>query len=332
LLFVVINPSHPHLRADVELRQRLAERDSRHWVLYLPEASSLGCFNEARNLSPLSAAAAPLHPSAAAAAAAREGLSISCVSLPERGGPTFPDTLPVLALCRCCCTQPCHSPLLCFARGCRAEVELRQRLAERDGRITQLKQDLADQGRQVDSLQRRVNELLSGSNNSGNMRTASGGLSRVGSGVGVVSGSGIGSFKGRKSPRSPRGEQPGSQPGSAAMGPLALPLEWGQEGEPGIPEAGRGIPSTEQIYGRLSSSSNGAAAAAAGVGGGMSSSGGSQIAAGLASAEKEYLAHQIAALRISLARRDADVARLEGKGRNRMDTGTTCLFVQRRWR
>jgi hypothetical protein len=34
---------------------------------------------------------------------------------------------------------------------------------------------------------------------------------------------------------------------------------------------------------------------------------------GLAAAEKEYLAHQIAALRISLAKRDADVARLEGK-------------------
>lgn len=35
---------------------------------------------------------------------------------------------------------------------------------------------------------------------------------------------------------------------------------------------------------------------------------------GLAAAEKEYLAHQIAALRISLAKRDADVARLEGEG------------------
>jgi deoxyribodipyrimidine photolyase len=34
---------------------------------------------------------------------------------------------------------------------------------------------------------------------------------------------------------------------------------------------------------------------------------------GLAAAEKEYLAHQIAALRISLAKRDADVARLEGE-------------------
>jgi hypothetical protein len=34
---------------------------------------------------------------------------------------------------------------------------------------------------------------------------------------------------------------------------------------------------------------------------------------GLAAAEKEYLAHQIAALRISLAKRDADVTRLEGE-------------------
>lgn len=37
------------------------------------------------------------------------------------------------------------------------------------------------------------------------------------------------------------------------------------------------------------------------------------VAHGLAAAEKEYLAHQIAALRISLAKRDAEVARLEGK-------------------
>ena len=213
----------------------------------------------------------------------------------------------------------------------RAEVELRQRLAERDGRISQLKQDLADQGRQVDSLQRRVNELLGGNSNSASgLRTGSGGLSRVGSGVGVVSGSGLGSVKGHRSPRSPRGEQSGSQPGSAAVGSLGLPLEWTQEGEPGQQQqkqeggwgAGQGMPSTEQIYGRISSGSSSGgsgragaagAAVAAGVGGGVSLSGGSQIAAGLASAEKEYLAHQIAALRISLARRDADVARLEGE-------------------
>jgi hypothetical protein len=35
---------------------------------------------------------------------------------------------------------------------------------------------------------------------------------------------------------------------------------------------------------------------------------------GLAAAEKEYLAHQIAALRISLAKKDAEVARLAGEG------------------
>jgi hypothetical protein len=52
------------------------------------------------------------------------------------------------------------------------------------------------------------------------------------------------------------------------------------------------------------------------------------MAVGLASAEKEYLAHQIAALRISLARRDADVARLEGEqGKNGRMIGRSAFFA-----
>lgn len=169
---------------------------------------------------------------------------------------------------------------------------------------------------QVDGLNRRVTELLGGS--------GAGGLSRGGSQ--------------RSRSRSPRPLAAGgvaagsgsSQAGRGAGGPLALPLEWEeattdtqqQQQQQGELE---GDPSTEQIFRRISSSSSGrcvagGAAAAAADGGAAASS--------VASAEKGYLAHQIAALRISLAKRDADVARLEGEGQEGGGgQATGCLWV-----
>lgn len=187
-------------------------------------------------------------------------------------------------------------------------MELRQRLAERDGRIHTLKQELADNRRQADALQRRVNELLSGSSS-----TTNGG----GSNSGSRGGSGPGARTPSRSPQqSPRGTTAaGSQAGVASR--LALPLDWvsdpnrPQLQEAAAAEAVGALPSAQQVFSRISSGSSCGRLEAAASQQGLSSShaGG----AGLAAAEKEYLAHQIAALRISLAKRDADVARLEGE-------------------
>lgn len=194
-------------------------------------------------------------------------------------------------------------------------MELRQRLAERDGRIHTLKQELADNRRQADALQRRVNELLSGSSTTNG--GGSNGSSRGGSGPGAHTPS-------RSPQQSPRGTTAaGSQAGVAR---LALPLEWvsdpnrQQPQEAAAAEAVGALPSAQQVFNRIGSGSSGRLEAASQQGLPSSHAGG----AGLAAAEKEYLAHQIAALRISLAKRDADVARLEGELKMGC-TGNACL-------
>jgi hypothetical protein len=109
---------------------------------------------------------------------------------------------------------------------------------------------------------------------------------------------------------------------------LALPLEWVSDSnrQQQQQEAAGGLPSAQQVFSRISSgSSSGRQEAAAGQLGSSSSQGGG-VSAGLAAAEKEYLAHQIAALRISLAKRDADVARLEGEYLGRQGNG--CMSME----
>lgn len=189
-------------------------------------------------------------------------------------------------------------------------------------------------------LQRRMNELLgssSGSSGSGAMRSVAGsgaglgplGLLQAGGGR-----SGSGAHTPTRSPRSPRADPvAASAAGQREQEAVSPPQQ--QQGQQ---EHVVYLPSTEQIYGRLSSkSSNGRETVPSGAPGstapgstaqggtapGSTAQGGTapgSTAPVMAAAEKEYLAHQIAALRISLAKRDAEVARLEGRCRN----GTQC--------
>jgi len=217
--------------------------------------------------------------------------------------------------------QPTPSQTLSVSR---AEVELRQRLAERDARVCQLKQELEDKQRQGEALQRRVNELLGSGNNNSNGgnhssglgpsfgRQAAGGLSVGGAGSSRMH-SGAGTPN-RLSPRtSPRNSfRNGSVRGSVPLSNApwaALPGDMSKQQQGLVymavgAEVSGSVPTAEQIFSRISSNIG-----AKGEGQGVEVS-----MSGLAAAEKEYLAHQIAALRITLAKRDADVTRLEGEG------------------
>lgn len=229
-------------------------------------------------------------------------------------------------ICLCVCARMSTSHCM---HACRAEVELRQRLAERDARVSELKQELADRGRQADALQRHINQLLGG----GNSNTC---RSRSGSGNG-------GSRAQRSRSATPTGLSPRSSAVAAVTAAgtsnnrpsLVLPADWaaadeasthqhqqgaaecgavGQvsatdddDGDGGVGVAVGAVPSAEQIFRRISSCGSGVDQGTATLAAPLSS------ANSLAAAEKEYLAHQIAALRISLAKKDAEVARLEGE-------------------
>jgi hypothetical protein len=186
--------------------------------------------------------------------------------------------------------------VLCVV-ACRAEVELRQRLAERDARVVALKQQLSDKGRQADTLQRRVNELLG----SKGITTSTAGGS-----------AGLASFSRQASASGAAGT---SRPRLAALRCTSCNAR----------SSGSWRSKSGEAQWTVEALTAAAADAASAQGdAGATEGSGSQLqqpeqqvafaaAHGLAAAEKEYLAHQIAALRISLAKRDADVARLEGE-------------------
>lgn len=160
----------------------------------------------------------------------------------------------------------------------RAEIELRQRLAERDARLVQVKQQLGDSKREAETLQRRVSELL-GSKGSGMSSTAGSGLSRKTPLALRTDGSLI---------RNNSGARPPSMRSSRAW------LNVSDE----APTEADAIDGQQQEQEQPLMEGDQQVAFAA--------------AHGLAAAEKEYLAHQIAALRIALAKKDAEVERVQG--------------------
>lgn len=187
-------------------------------------------------------------------------------------------------------------------------------------------------------LQRRVNELLGSSSGGGSgsaaMRAGAGSGTGLGP-LGLLQAGGSRAGSGAHTPsRSPRSPRAGSGAASAAgqQEPDAVSPKQHQEQQQ--QENSGYLPSTEQIYGRLSSdSSDGREATPAGApdstAHGSTAQGGTapgSTAPVMAAAEKEYLAHQIAALRISLAKRDADVARLEGRCNTHVSAVSRCLL------
>lgn len=184
----------------------------------------------------------------------------------------------------------------------RAEVDLRQKLAQRDERIAELKQDIAAKNRALSEAQRRTADAQRTQRGCSAAGVPTPAASFAGGIAPATSVRRTLSAAGSRTPAlSPRGASPGSQPGATPSAADAL-----DDG-----------PTAAQQGGWSAGDGAGVGAAQAGS---VGSGGGS------GSGDKPFLARQVGQLRIQLAKRDADVLRLEG-GRGGKAAALRCLFA-----
>lgn len=199
----------------------------------------------------------------------------------------------------------------------RCELELRQKLTQRDDRVAELKQELAAKNRTIQELQRRPADAPSRRRIGGAAAAAAGAASAPG----AVSYEGV-----RALGSSFRIAEPVSSFAAAAQ------QEQRQEEEVQHAESRKARSTNPSPRGVDGSA---AAAVAADGGGAISRGGEGAVGAGSragtapstpgAAGEQRYLAHQIAQLRIQLAKRDAEVQRLEG------GWAQLCVLVHGKW-